>query len=422
MRRYIQPRTITELDRPRGRGRQTGARVETRARWTFVLLWGVLIRFVLIAGVIYLAWRARLVIVTVFVSAVLALTLAPAVNTLSRPPLLGWNRKTRRAIAAVVVFAALFAALFGAYRLLVHPLVGETSRMITSLQHETGHWQESLSRLQDFFNQLPPAVQEALSGLDLSGITEKAPRFLTGFLATGVQWVVVLIDIILIPILAFYFILEGRGLTREFAGVIPARWRRDAISITRAAGRILRDYTIANLVLCLVAGVAVYVGLWLLDVPYALSLSVLAGVTRFVPVVGPIVGAIPILLLSLAQGVGVATAVLVFFIVLHLVESKVLLPKLIGNRLHIHGAVVLIVLLLGGEFAGILGMFLAAPVAALLRVLLRTYLLRMRRRAAAGLPPSAPRRPPTRKRRRAPKSSAEPVPPVVVVVPPGEAA
>lgn len=414
MRRYIPPRPIMELDRPRGRGRQTGARVESRARWTFALMWGVLIRFVLIAGVVYLAWRARLVIVTVFVSAVLALTLAPAVNSLSRPPMFGWNRKTRRAVAAVVVFAALAAIFFGAYRLLVHPLIGETTRMLASLQHESGHWQESLTRLQEFFNQLPPSIQEALKDLDFSGVTAKAPRFLTGFLATGVQWVVVLIDIILIPILAFYFILEGHGLTREFAGVIPEKWRRDAISITRAAGRILRDYTVANIVLCLVAGIAVYIGLWILDVPYALSLSVLAGVTRFVPVVGPIIGAIPILLLSLAQGVGVASAVLVFFIILHLIESKVLLPKLIGNRLHIHGAVVLIVLLLGGEFAGILGMFLAAPVAALLRVLLRTYLLRMRRRQAAGLPVHAARKPPSSKHSRAPKKPMEAPAPVIV--------
>jgi predicted PurR-regulated permease PerM len=142
-----------------------------------------------------------------------------------------------------------------------------------------------------------------------------------------------------------------------------------------------------------------------------------------VPVIGPIVGAVPILLLSLAQGPGVAGAVLIFFIVLHLVESKVLLPKLIGNTLHIHGAVVLIVLLLGGEFAGILGMFLAAPVAALLRVLLRTYLLRMRRRSASGHPqppvPPAPKRT-SRKSARAPKETMRPSPGPAMAPPPQE--
>jgi predicted PurR-regulated permease PerM len=267
MRRYIAPRTITELDRPRGRARSGSARAETRARWTFTLIWGVVIRFGLIAALIYLGWRARLVLVTVFVSAVLALTLAPLVNQISRPPLFGWNRKTRRTIAAVVVFVGMGLLLAGAYRLLVHPLVAETTRMVVSLQHESGHWQQAIASIQDFFKQLPPGVQDALKGLDFSNITDRVPRFLTGFLSTGAQWVVVLVDIILIPILAFYFILEGRGLTREFAGVIPAKWRRDAISITRAAGRILRDYTVANIVLCVIAGVAVYIGLWILDVP-----------------------------------------------------------------------------------------------------------------------------------------------------------
>jgi predicted PurR-regulated permease PerM len=276
--------------------------------------------------------------------------------------------------------------------MLVHPFMADATRMVKSLSHQAGSWQQYLASAQEYISQLPPGLQDALKQYRLESLAARIPPFLTGFLHTSAEWITFLIDVVLIPILAFYLIVEARGLKREYIGLVPGRWRRDAIAITRSAARIMRDYTLANLVLCLIAGVAVYIGLSLLHVPYALSLSVLAGITRFVPVIGPIIGAIPILLLSLGQGVSVAAGVLVFFIILHLVESKLLLPKLIGDRLHIHGALVLIVLLLGGEFAGIPGMFIAAPLAALVRVILRTYVLRIRR-GEGPRPPAGPSRP-----------------------------
>lgn len=409
---YNPSRPVGELERPRvrpGRG-PGGARVESRARITFALIWGVLFRFALIVGLIWLAYEARMVIVMVFVSVLLAIALYPVVNALSRPTIPGLSRRTRRTIAAFLVFILLGVALFFSYRLLVHPFLDDAQRMFASLQHQLGSWEKSVASVDRYLKGLPPEFQgtvaelrKALENLRFDSIAAKIPAFLTGFIKTSAEWVMFLVELVLIPILAFYLIVEGRGLKREYIGLAPARWRKDALVLTRSAAQILRDYTVANLVLCLIAGVAVYIGLTLMHVPYALSLSVLAGVTRFVPVIGPIVGAIPILLLSLGQGVSVAVGVLIFFILLHLIESKMLLPKLIGDRLHIHGALVLIVLLLGGEFAGIPGMFLAAPVAALVRVILRTYVLRLRRggpvhavlvhRAAA---PSEAVRPPER--------------------------
>ncbi|HOC31497.1 MAG TPA: AI-2E family transporter, partial [Armatimonadota bacterium] len=206
--------------------------------------------------------------------------------------------------------------------------------------------------------------------------TQWATRFVTGIAVTSVQWITHIVDLILIPVLAFYFLVEGRGLKREFIGLIPPKRRRRPLLLLRLTGRILRDYTIAQVLLCIIAGIVVYVGLRALGVNYALSLAVLAGVTRAIPIIGPIIGGIPIVLLTASQSLSLGIAVLIFFSALHLVESKLLLPKLVGVRLHIHAALVLIVLLLGGEFAGLFGMFLAAPVAAIIRVLLRMYVVK----------------------------------------------
>ena len=127
----------------------------------------------------------------------------------------------------------------------------------------------------------------------------------------------------------------------------------------------------------------VFVGLSLIHMNYALILGLLAGFTRAIPIIGPIIGGIPIILLAaLTQGPVTALKVLAFFSLLHLVESKLLMPKFIGHRIHLHAAVVIIVLLIGAEFFGLLGMFLAAPLAAIGRILINYYVIRPRRQAA----------------------------------------
>lgn len=345
----------------------------------FSLIWGVLIRFLLIGALGYLAYRARFVWVTVLISSLLALVLYPAVNKLSKPPLWGLSRPARRTVSALVLFVFLGLALYWVYQVLLAPFLSDTASMYGLVERQIMRWKNLVESARSIYYHLPKGAQDAILQLDLTNITKGIPTFLTGLVESSAQWIVVIIDLVLIPVLAFYFIIEGRGLKREIIGLVPRKWRPDALVITRSAGRILRDYTVANMVLCVIAGAVVYVGLRLLNVPYALSLSVLAGLTRFIPVIGPIIGGIPIVLLSLTQGTSVGLATLLFLTLMHLVESKLILPKLIGHRLHMHGALVLIALLMGGEFAGIIGMFIAVPVAALLRVLLRTYLLRSRR-------------------------------------------
>ena len=105
-------------------------------------------------------------------------------------------------------------------------------------------------------------------------------------------------------------------------------------------------------------------------------LAVLAGVTRAIPIIGPIIGGIPIIMLVALQfpnNLMVAVHVLIFFSALHFIESKLILPILIGERVKLHPVTVIVVLLLGVEFFGLFGMFLAPPVAAIIRVALHRY-------------------------------------------------
>jgi predicted PurR-regulated permease PerM len=125
----------------------------------------------------------------------------------------------------------------------------------------------------------------------------------------------------------------------------------------------------------------VVVGLWLVAwrVPFALTLGLLAGLTRAIPIIGPIIGGIPIIILTLVTaGPTAAVAVLAFFTFLHFAESKFVMPLVIGERMNLHPVIIIVVLLIGQEFAGLLGMFFAPPLAALARVMIRRYWLHCR--------------------------------------------
>ena len=116
-----------------------------------------------------------------------------------------------------------------------------------------------------------------------------------------------------------------------------------------------------------IAGIVVWVVLSLLHVRFALSLGVLAGLTRGIPIMGPVFAAVPIVGLAAIQSPGLGVAVLIFFIALQVVESKILLPIVTGHALALHGATVLIAILVGNALFGLVGVFLAAPVAAFMK-------------------------------------------------------
>jgi predicted PurR-regulated permease PerM len=185
------------------------------------------------------------------------------------------------------------------------------------------------------------------------------------------------VEIVLFPVLAFYFALDSRKIKHEFVGVLPRNRRRAVMRVINDFNGIMYSFVVGQAILCAIAGVVVGTGLAALHVKYPLTLGLLAGITRAIPIIGPIVGGIPIIGLVLAtKGIGVALMVLGFFTCLHFAESKFLMPYLIGDRMNLHPVVIIIVLLIGEEFGGLLGMFFAAPVAALIRVLVRRYWLR----------------------------------------------
>ena len=222
-----------------------------------------------------------------------------------------------------------------------------------------------------YLKMLPPDVQMQIKNAFASSVSSTMPAF-TLWLKNSFSHAGFIVELLLLPVLVFYFLADGGAIRREMSLLLPLQWRPAAGRMVAHLDRVLDSYIRGQMVMCLIAWVFVSLLLWALGVPHAFTLGFVAGLTRAIPVIGPLIGGIPIALVCLltTRSFPLMLTVIGGFAIMHFVESKVLLPKIIGHEVDLHPVSVIIALLLGLEFFGFMGVFLAVPVAALLKIVL----------------------------------------------------
>jgi predicted PurR-regulated permease PerM len=227
---------------------------------------------------------------------------------------------------------------------------------------------------------IKPYMDVVAPGRDFS-IAEEIPRAIANFAPRAIKWLgeafshaSFIVELLLVPVLVFYFLSDGPAIRQEARLLFPQSWRARGARMLSDLDRVLDGYIRGQVIMCIIAWVAVTLGLWALRIPHAFTMGLIAGLTRAVPVIGPLLGGIPIVLLCLfTTNVQTTLIVLSGFIAMHFIESKVLLPKVVGHEVDLHPVSVIVALLLGLEFFGFLGVFLAVPVAAVLKISLAEW-------------------------------------------------
>jgi predicted PurR-regulated permease PerM len=349
--------------------------IQNRIETSIAVIWGVFVRLAAVAGILYFAYRVRFIAITVLISALLALAVAPVVDYLTNVAPRRLSYSARRFLVTLLVFIALIGLGILGNVYLLAPVSREVTEAFANLDPTKGRIGEYMRELRRWYENLPPDLRSFLSPQSFSGVATRIVEAIRTMITTTLEWMSHVVELIVIPVLAFYFVLDSRPLKREFMYFVPKRRVREALILLREAAVILKSYAICQIILCAIAAVVVGIGLKIIGVHYALTLGIIAGITRAIPIIGPILGGIPIVLVCMLQSLATAVAVLIFFSILHLVESKIIMPKLLAYGMNLHPAIILIVLLVGSEFFGIIGMFLAAPITAILKCIYCFYVL-----------------------------------------------
>jgi len=172
------------------------------------------------------------------------------------------------------------------------------------------------------------------------------------------------------PIIAFYLLVDLPHIRKVFRSLVPERARGDAMVLSRRLSTAIGGYFRGQLAVAIVVGIMASIGMLLIDLPFWLIVGMIAGIFNMIPLVGPWIGAVPgvIIAFTTGGGVGKAVAVAVVMAIVQQIDNHFISPMVMQRAVKLHPAVVMLALLAGGSLAGFLGLLLAVPATATLKI------------------------------------------------------
>jgi predicted PurR-regulated permease PerM len=179
----------------------------------------------------------------------------------------------------------------------------------------------------------------------------------------------VLFGFLIVPFWMFYAMRDRHTVGDNFMNAVPDPARADVANIMTIGDRLLFRYIRGQLLLGLIVGTAVGVGLTYMDVQLSLALGVFAGITELIPFIGPWIGAVPGVLMVAATDSDQIIPVMALYLIVQQVENNLLVPRVQGQSVDLHPAMVILLLLVGGAVFGFIGLLFIVPLVAILREL-----------------------------------------------------
>ncbi|MEK7060785.1 MAG: AI-2E family transporter [Patescibacteria group bacterium] len=271
-----------------------------------------------------------------FISFILMSGLRPLVDGLER-------KRVPRIIAILLIYVVVFGFLGGA-------LAG----IVPALGTQSGNFVKELPL---FINRTFPAYSIDFQSIlgQIAPVGENLLKFTVNLFSN-------IIAILTLLTFTFYFLLERKHLQDMLVGLLGAGLGTHVFGITTRVEKRLSAWVLGQLVLMLFIGSIVYIGLFFLGIEFAIPLAVLAGLLEMVPTVGPILSAIPAILVAFSHSPVLALSVLALYIVVQQVENNILVPLIMKRSVGLSPVLTILALMIGGRFAGIAGAILAVPI------------------------------------------------------------
>jgi predicted PurR-regulated permease PerM len=337
----------------------------------------------LAASMLVILWVARGALLPYIFALGLAYLLAPAVNWLDHRftrRLRGRRRKATRATAILLVYLLTAGAVVLFFSLIV-PVIIQQFAVLWDTRFQLADQGRVLAEsVIVWYQQSVPAQLQA----QLTSLAEQAGGTAARGLQAGVTRTLsfvtntfgFVLGLIVIPFFLFYVLYDRAKAMRGAFSLIPVRYRTDTLNLARIVDDNLSAYIRGQLLLCLFIGFVTTVGLTLLGVPFPAVLGLVAGVLEILPFIGPILGAVPAVIVATIQAPLLGLWTLLLFVGIQQAENLLLVPRVSGRAVKLHPAVIMVVLVLGNQIAGFWGLVLAVPVTAIIRDVFKYLYLR----------------------------------------------
>ncbi len=355
-----------------------------RGKW-FLIGYGIILALL----IIYLATLVDFIFIpfvvlfsTLFapivISGVLYYFIRPLVNLLDR-----FIPRTLAIVLIYLVFAAVIFLIIYLFGPMLQKQLMNLGKnipdLVEQLKKYVGHLQNT--EMASRFNHSSPFSLDSLG----NKIEKNASSYVSS-IGSNILSIIGLITnvvvlIILVPFILFYMLKDGKSLPRWILRFVPEEHTPEGEKIIEDMDEALSSYIQGQIIVSVSVGILVYIGFLLIGIDYPLVLALIAMFTNVIPFVGPFIGTIPSVVVGFLHSPSMGIWVLVVIIVVQQIDGNFISPQVMGKKLDIHPLTIILLLMVAGNFAGVLGLILAVPFYAVAKVIVtNTYRIILLRR------------------------------------------
>ena len=318
--------------------------------------------FIAVVIAVYFVYEVADVLLLVYVSALFAVVLAPAINVIRRMHIGKW--RPNRPIAILILIVGLIGSVTLLVALIVPPIASDAINFAQAFP-------EKIAALQTKIQRIP-----MLSGLDLRGLQNYAAEMLGGALGLFRGVAGGIFGVFSAIILTVYFILDGERAFHWALSMFPLDERRRLEHTMIRGEQRMRHWLVGQALLMLSLATLSCIVFAILKLKYFYALALIAGLLNIVPIIGPVVAVVIASIVALVDSPAKLLGVLLFFLLYQQLETAFLTPRIMKFSVDLPPLAVIISLMIGGALAGVLGALIAVPTAALCAVLIDEYLVK----------------------------------------------
>ncbi len=278
---------------------------------------------------------------------------------------------------SVVIIALLFLSLIGVgIAVAVPPLIDQATELSQNAPKTIAAAQKRI----ETYTSRYPVIQEQIDNADLpQKATDYGQKFLPQVGRYSLNFLNGILSALIVFLITLYTVAEPRPLVRGALSLFPRKHRSTALRVIAGVTTSLQAWVRATALMMVVVGVMSGLGLWALGVKSPLLFGILAGIGEVIPTIGPIISAIPPFIVTLGDDPAKAMWVLVLFFVIQQIENNLLVPRIMATTLNLHSVSVMFFVIVMGSLIGPLGILLATPLCAILKVVYQEVYLKPKR-------------------------------------------
>ncbi|MBC7260866.1 MAG: AI-2E family transporter, partial [Chloroflexi bacterium] len=344
-----------------------------------------LITLALILLIAWLLYQARRALLPFVLGTVFAYILLPFINWLDNCVRKARSQRLVRGISVLIAYALTIYIIYAILTSVIPPIGAQVGSLMQRLPYFARNvYRAAPALVQDWLNAYNKVVPESIR-LAIQHSFESTVQSLLRTLQTGIfkgvnvvfTTVSFALGLIVVPLWMFYILRDEPEIRTQFYQLVPNSSREDVRNILRLIDGVLGAYLRGQLILCLSVAILTTIGLLILGIDFALLLGTLAGIFEVIPVLGPLLGAIPALLVTLATSPSKLLWVALLTVIVQQLENYLLVPQVARGTFRIHPALAILALVIGSEVAGIWGVILCLPLTAIIRDVARYLYLRL---------------------------------------------